>query len=99
MLVRYLATALVLAAVGPAAAQSQYDTSITDNRGTSTNFSVFVNPYPNLVISCGEPGKGGSVTISTKDGHVTLDNCAPDDGARAFWRAVEMMYGSSAFAR
>jgi hypothetical protein len=43
----------------------------------------------NIWISCGDHG---SVSISTKDGSVKLDNCEPDEGSRAFWAAVTRMF-------
>lgn len=39
----------------------------------------------NLVIACGK----GHVSISLEDGKVTLTECTIDDGAKAFWKAVE----------
>lgn len=46
----------------------------------------FTNPQPTfLTISCGT----GNVSISLNDGKVTLTNCPADDGAKAFWNAVE----------
>ncbi len=50
--------------------------------------TFILNPHPDLIIQCGQ----GSVTISTKDGHVTLNRCSPDEGARAFWDAIERVY-------
>jgi hypothetical protein len=46
-----------------------------------------IQPYAqNLVVSCGH---GGNVTISLEDGKVTLTDCSLDDGAKAWWAAVE----------
>lgn len=39
-----------------------------------------------LSIRC---GAGGTVTVSLQDGKVTLTNCPVDEGAKAFWKAVE----------
>lgn len=41
-----------------------------------------------LTMTCGE----GQVVISLKTGKVTLNNCTLDDGAKAFWKAVEHMF-------
>ena len=41
-----------------------------------------------LTISCGK----GRVKIPMSTGKVELENCDLDDGAAAFWRAVETMY-------
>ena len=40
-----------------------------------------------LIIACG----AGQVSISLRDGKVTLTNCTVDEGATAFWKAVELI--------
>lgn len=42
-----------------------------------------------MIISCGK----GSVSISVDDGSVKFTDCSPDDGAKAFWKAMRAMYG------
>lgn len=55
---------------------------------TVPTVSSFANAQPrSITISCGT----GSVEISLKDGKVTLTNCTVDDGAEAFWKAVELL--------
>jgi len=39
-----------------------------------------------LIIACGS----GQVVISLKDGNITLTDCSVDEGAKAFWKAVEL---------
>jgi hypothetical protein len=41
------------------------------------------------VPACGT----GHVRISLDDGKVTLTDCTADEGARAFWDAIEKSYG------
>lgn len=45
----------------------------------------------NLIISCGK----GQVIISMKDGKVTLKDCTADEGAKAFWDAIEKQFPRS----
>ena len=42
-----------------------------------------------LNISCGEKGQ---IIISMSDGSVSYRDCTPDEGAVAFWAAVEKMF-------
>jgi len=51
--------------------------------GTS-GVSAIINPQ-NMIISCGH----GTVSISLETGKVTLMDCSLDDGALAWWKAVE----------
>lgn len=52
------------------------------------NFNIQEPTY--FTISCG----AGNVAISMKDGTAKFTNCAPDEAARAFWKAVYAMYGT-----
>ena len=41
----------------------------------------------NITFQCG----AGSVSINIETGAVTLTNCTIDEGAKAFWKAVEYL--------
>lgn len=41
-----------------------------------------------MTFACGT----GQVVISFETGKVTFYGCTPDEGARAFWNAVERMF-------
>jgi hypothetical protein len=55
---------------------------------TDKDLSVKFPQYTMLTIQCGK----GSVIIHTDTGKVELTGgCTPDEGAKAFWNAVEKM--------
>lgn len=49
--------------------------------------SIYNFQPTNLTIHCG----GGQVVIAFDTGKVTLNGCTLDEGAKAFWDAVERM--------
>ena len=92
-IVAAIALAMLVAGLALRAARAQdqgsynCDGCIWPKSGTGTTFTL--NPYPDIVVQC----RAGQVKISTKTGKVTFtDGCEPDDAARSFWRAIEMMY-------
>ena len=52
---------------------------------TIPSFTMITPGAQNLIISCGK----GTVNINLETGKVTLIDCALDDGAKAWWKAVE----------
>lgn len=58
--------------------------------GTTTTAAATWNFSPRwMAIACGK----GSVRVELETGHVTYDQCKPDEAAEKFWKAVEL-YGA-----
>lgn len=53
------------------------------------DFTITSKVSTSIWIQCGEHG---NVSISLQDGSVHLERCTPDEGARAFWDAVQRTF-------
>lgn len=59
---------------------------LTVDNSHSALLSIY--PAKKIIIKCGY----GNVAISTETGKATFDNCEPDEGAKALYKAFEIYF-------